>query len=34
VLDSVRFAELGLAPVPDYHQSLPEVVAELGRTYW
>jgi hypothetical protein len=20
-------------PLPDYHQSLPEVVAELGRTY-
>jgi dTDP-4-dehydrorhamnose reductase len=31
VLDSVRFDELGLAPLPDYHQSLDQAVAQLSR---
>jgi dTDP-4-dehydrorhamnose reductase len=30
VLDSMRLDELGLAPLPDYHASLPAAVAELG----
>ena len=31
VLDSVRFDELGLAPLPDYHDSLGQAVAQLSH---
>ncbi len=31
VLDSVRFDEFGLAPLPDYHESLDQAVAQLSR---
>ncbi len=31
VLDSVRFDEFGLAPLPDYHESLDQAVAQLGQ---
>ncbi len=30
VLESVRLHELGLAPLPDYHESLDRAVAQLG----
>jgi dTDP-4-dehydrorhamnose reductase len=31
VLDSVRFDEFGLSPLPDYHESLDQAVAQLSR---
>jgi len=32
VLESVRFDELGLEPLPDYHESLQAAVAQLGAS--
>ncbi len=31
VLDSFRLGELGISPLPDYHQSLPAAVEALSR---